>query len=137
MKRHAALPDSEYLQGIGKVEPKVVKETVSHPGTKNQTYDTVGKEIFDLGFVQIIVTVLGYLHHNNVGEDKTEDIHQTVPPQLHRADMYQYWINHGIVHVLCASHTRYTQVKNLNRHWDIGCFFSDCEMYGSDIAGIS
>jgi len=80
------MPGGQYFQGVNAVIGKIIKEYVTQPTADNDGEDEDKIEIFKFTGKVFVVVVSYLLADEKVTCGKTQDIHQTVPPNLQRSE---------------------------------------------------
>ena len=79
MEGHAAVPQHEYLEGMGQVEGEVVKKHIAQTGAGEQPQDQIEIDIVDLRLGYALCGVLELMEHEKIGRAEAQDVHHAVP----------------------------------------------------------
>ena len=86
MKRHAAVPQHEYLKGVRQIEGQVVKEDITQTGAGEQPQNEVEVDIVDLRPSDPCNRIPELIKHQEIGRGEAQDVHHTVPAHGERTD---------------------------------------------------
>lgn len=99
MKRHTAVPDSDYFQGmlqVVSVVGELVEKNVAEAGTEDKA-DGQGKdEILELSPYETQTAGPTLLADEKITRHKAEYVHESIPAQLKRANFDYVWIYLGV-----------------------------------------
>ncbi len=97
MERHAAAPEEYDLQWVLQIITRVVKQHVTEPASGYDADGHVKHEVGNLLPSPTRMRFAGAIDAQPITSDKSDQIHQSVPMHLHRAELDRYRIDIGML----------------------------------------
>ena len=98
VERHSPFPHRENLDGVGKIEGKVVKQGVPESGAQDQPDRQIENQVRDVVHGKREAFSLHVGAGQKIGGGETDDIHETVPAELERSDTQENRVDVGELH---------------------------------------